>query len=151
MVEAQVFLKTKIMSDKLNNKELKATYGLAILTGREKFLSFPERKEPLSFDWQDENGQEYQLQKVYFKDKEVVLKCAFLVDDNVMFWEKYNAFFKEVTKPNYQSIYIDDHDMSYECFYKSANNFNHGLKRLKNVVKVFVKFDLTLQIKFNEI
>jgi len=137
------------MSDKINNIDLKETYGLAILTGRERLLAYPERKTPLSFDWQDENGQEYQLKKVFFNDQEITLQMAFMANDNADFWLKYNAFFKEITKPNFQTLWIDDHDMSYQFFYKSANNFNHALKRLKNVVKVFVKFDLTIQVKPN--
>lgn len=137
------------MSDKLNNKDLKATYGLAILTGREKLLSYPERKEPLSFDWQDQNGQEYHLSKVFFKDTEITLQCAILANNNADFWVKYNAFFKEITKTNFQQLAIEDHDMIYQCFYKSGTNFKHSLKRLKNVSKVFVKFDLTIQVKSN--
>ncbi len=137
------------MSDKLNNKELKSTYGLVILTGRERLLSYPERKEPLNFDWQDQNGVDYYLSKVFFKDSEVTLQCAIMANDNVDFWVKYNAFFKEVSKPNWQQLFIDDHDMNYQVFYKSGNNFKHSLKRLKNVVKVFVKFDLTIQVKPN--
>ena len=137
------------MADKINNQDLKASYGLAILTGREKLLSYPERKEPLNFDWNDQNGNEYHLGKVFFKDNEVVLQCAIMANDNVEFWTKYNAFFKEISKPNWQQLFIDDHDMTYDFFYKSGNNFKHSLKRLKNVVKVFVKFDLIIQVKSN--
>ncbi|WP_312133392.1 hypothetical protein [Empedobacter sp.] len=137
------------MSDKINNKDLKAIYGLAILTGRERLLAYPERKEPLNFDWQDQNGVDYYLSKVFFKDTEVTLQCAIMANDNVDFWVKYNAFFKEISQPNYQQLFIDDHDMNYQVFYKSGNNFKHSLKRLKNVNKVFVKFDLTIQVKPN--
>lgn len=135
------------MNDKLNNKNLKTTYGLVIMTGAEKLLEFPERKEPLAFDWHDQNGVEYSLKKVFFKDKEVTLSCAIMASNSADFWVKYNAFFAEISKPNYQSLTIDDHGKIYQCFYKKSGAFKHSLKRLKNVSKVFVKFDLTLQIK----
>lgn len=133
--------------DTLNTKKLKETYGLIIQTGFAKLLEYPERKEPLSNEWQDQNGTEYHLKKVFFKDKEVTLNCAFLADTDVIFWKNYDAFFSEITKPGYQKLFIYDHGKTYEVFYKKTSNFEHLRKRLKNVERVFVKFELTLQVK----
>ncbi|MDM1093425.1 hypothetical protein [Myroides odoratimimus] len=133
--------------DTLNTKKLKETYGLIIQTGLAKLLEYPERKEPISNDWQDQHGVEYQLNKVFFKDKEVTLNCAFMADTDVIFWKNYNAFFAEITKPGYQKLFIYDHGKTYDVFYKKTGTFEHLRKRLKNVERVFVKFELTLQVK----
>ncbi len=133
--------------DTLNSKKLRETYGLVIQTGTAKLLEYPERKEPLSNDWLDENGTEYHLSKVYFKDREISLNCAFLAKDDVTYWKNYNAFFAEITKPGYQKLFIYDHGKTYEVFYKKTNAFDKLRKRLKDVEKVFVKFELILQVK----
>lgn len=132
--------------DKINNIDLKATYGLVILTGTEKLLEYPERKEPLQTDFLDQNGTDYYLNTMYLKDKEVTLSCAFLADNDTQFWLNYNAFFTEITGVGLKQLYIDDHTQAYSIFYKRTGNFKKTLKRLKNVPKVFVKFDLIIQV-----
>ncbi|MHC5309138.1 hypothetical protein ACYSNM_03505 [Myroides sp. LJL116] len=133
--------------DTLNTRSLKTAFGLRIQTGTQNLLEYPERKELLANDWQDQNGIEYQINKVFFKDKEVVLKCAFLANNDTIFWSNYNAFFKELTKPGYQKLFIYDHSMTYDVFYKRTSNFQKLRKRLKNVERVFVNFELILQVK----
>lgn len=133
--------------DTLNTRSLKNVFGLMIQTGTQNLLEYPERKELLANDWQDQNGVEYQVNKVFFKDKEIVLKCAFLANNDTAFWSNYNAFFKELTKPGYQKLFIYDHSMTYDVFYKRTSNFQKLRKRLKNVERVFVNFELILQVK----
>lgn len=134
-------------NDTLNTKNMYSVYGLVIQTGAEHLLEFPERKETLSNDWREENGKEYDLSLPRFKDKEVTLKCAFMADDDTAFWTKYNAFFTELTKVGWQALLISDHAKTYQVFYKRTSNFKKVAKRLKNVEKVFVNFDLTLQVQ----
>lgn len=133
--------------DTLNTFSLKETYGLIIQTGTAKFLEYPERKEPLQNDWLDQNGVEYHLDHVFFRDKEVTLQCAFMAPNDTVFWNNYNAFFTEISKPGYQKLYIIDHAKSYDIFYKKTANFEKLRKRLKDVENVFVKFELILQVK----
>ncbi len=133
--------------DKLNNKNLFDDYKLIIQTGTEALLEFPERKEGLSNDWREENGTEYDLDLVRFKDKEISLSCIFIADNDTDYWTRYNAFFTEITKPGYQQLFIYDHSKTYEVFYKKTSAFKKLPKRLKNVNKVFVKFTLTLQVQ----
>ncbi|MGG5507900.1 MULTISPECIES: hypothetical protein [unclassified Myroides] len=133
--------------DTLNTFSLKDAYNLIIQTGTAKLLEYPERKEPLQNDWLDQNGTEYHLDRVFFKDKEITLQCAFMAPNDVVFWNKYNAFFSEISKAGYQKLYIYDHGKTYDVFYKKATNFIKVRKRLKNVERVFVKFELTLQVK----
>lgn len=136
-----------IFQDKLNLNNLYTAYGLVIQTGTEKLLEFPERKESLSNDWREENGGDYDLTLVRFKDREIILQCAFVAETDVIFWQNYNAFFAEISKEGWQNLYIADHGQTYEVFYKKTSDFKKTLKRLKNVDKVFVKFNLTLQVK----
>ncbi|MFX1668756.1 hypothetical protein JZ968_11460, partial [Riemerella anatipestifer] len=133
--------------DKLNNILL-SNIGVVIMTGTEELLAFPERKEVMENDWAEENGGDYDLSSPKFKDKEVTLKMAILADDNVQFWQYHNALFAELKKEGELSLYVFDHDQTYKVFYKKSLNFKKVLKRLKNVEKVFVKFDLTFKVLF---
>lgn len=132
--------------DTLNTIDLKTAYGLVILTGTEKLLEFPERKEPLKTDFLDHNGTDYYLNTIFFKDKEVTLNCALMADDDTAFWAFYDAFFDAIAAVGKQDLFIYDHGKTYKVFYVRTANFKKALKRLKNVNKVFVKFDLILQV-----
>lgn len=137
-----------MFNDTLNTKNLYSEYGLVIQTGTAELLTFPERKESLSNDWREENGGEYDLSLVRFKDKEVNLNCAILADNDDDFWDGYNSFFEELSKANWQNLYIDDHSRTYQVHYLKSSSFKKSSKRLKNVPKVFVKFVITLKVKF---
>lgn len=57
--------------DTLNNIDLKTTYGLVILTGTEKLLEYPERKDTLQVDFLDHNGTDYYLDTIFLKIKKL--------------------------------------------------------------------------------
>lgn len=135
-----------ILGDALNEVGLWAEYGIIIQTGTAELMVYPERKETVSNNWAEENGEEYDLDFVRFKDKEVTLNMLFIADNDTDYWQKYNAFFAEISQPGVQELYIDDHSKMYNVFYKSSNNFKKTLKRLKNVDKVVVKFSITLVV-----
>lgn len=138
-----------IYKDTINGKNLLTQFGLIIQTGTAGLLEFPERKESISNDWSDENGIERDLAAPKFKDNEVTLKCGILANDDTAFWAFYDALFIELSRPNFQELYIDDHSRAYQVFYKKSGNFNKVTKRLKGLgTKVFVKFDLTFQVKY---
>lgn len=134
--------------DSLNDINLFENYGLRIQTGTADLLQFPDRKDSLSNDWREENGQEYDLSLVTFKDKEVTLNCAIAADDDSQFWEYYDGFFAELTQAGWQNLYIDDHSKTYQVFYKKSGSFKKVGKRLKGVTMVFVKFQITIQVQF---
>ncbi|MGV4463486.1 hypothetical protein ACQ1PR_07860 [Ornithobacterium rhinotracheale] len=136
--------------DKINGVLL-TQMGAAIQTGAEALLEFPERKEVYENDWAEQNGGEYDLAEPKFKDKEVTLKMYILADNHAQFWQYRNALFNELKKAGELSLFIFDHDKTYKVFYKKSSGFKINLKRLKNVAKVFVKFDLTFKVLQNEI
>ncbi len=140
-----------MFKDKINNRNLYDDFGLVIQTGTQELLKYPERKPRLEYDWAEDNGKMYDLGNPKFKDKEVTLSCAFKADDDTAFWQRYNTFFREITKESWQDLYIDDHSHTYKVFYKNSTAFKKSLKRLKNVPKVFVKFELILQVKFESL
>lgn len=139
-------LTTATYKDTLNGVNLLTGFGMVIQTGAATLLEFPERKEGIKYDWPEENDTQYDLAAPRFKDKEITLRCAILKDTHTQFWTAYNALFVQLSKPGTQALYIDDHGKTYNVFYKKSGAFNIRLKRLKNVSKVFVKFDLTLQV-----
>lgn len=134
-------------SDLLNGVDLFENYGLVIQTGTAELLEFPERKETLSNDWAEHDGKEYDLDLVRFKEKEVSLNCAIMAENDDMFWDYYERFFSDLTQPGWQVLYINDHGRTYEVFYKKSGSFRKAQKKLKGVEKVFVKFQITLQVK----
>lgn len=131
--------------DKLNN-ELLSNFGTVILTGTEELLAFPERKETYSNDWAEQNGEEYDLSAPKFKDKEVSLKLGILADNDVQFWEYHRRLFAHLKREGILKLYIYDHSREYDVFYKKSSSFKKSTKRLKNVEKVFVKFEITFRI-----
>lgn len=133
--------------DKLNDKNLYKEFGLFIQSGTADLLKFPERKDPISEDWPDEDGAAYDLKAPRFKDKEVRLHCAFIASSDADFWMAYNTLFEELKKPGYQKLYVHDHSKTYEVFYKQSGEFKKATKRLKGVDTIFVKFHLTLNVK----
>ncbi len=133
-------------NDKLNNKNLWTDFGCVIQTNTAELLTFPERKESLTHDWAEENGKQYDLTTPRFHDKEVTLKCLFIAENEAEFWQGYNAFFAEWKKSGWQSLYIDDHAQTYQCFYKKSDNFQKLTKRIKNVNKIIVSFELILVV-----
>lgn len=132
--------------DKLNNKNLWAEFGCIIQTNTAELLHFPERKESLTNDWAEENGKEYDLHSPKFHDKIVTLKCLFIAYTESDFWRHYNAFFQEWKKSGWQQLYIDDHAKTYQCFYKKTENFQKLTKRIKNVAKIVVSFEIILVV-----
>lgn len=134
-------------NDKLNNKNLWSEFHCVIQTNTAELLTFPERKESLTNDWAEENGKEYDLKTPKFHDKEATLKCLFIAENETQFWEGYNAFFAEWQKSGWQNLYIDDHSKTYECFYKKTENFVKLTKRIKNVSKIIVNFEIVLVVR----
>lgn len=140
--------RNNIFQDSLNDINLFEEFGMRIQTGTADLLQFPDRKDSLSNDWREENGQEYDLSLVTFKDKEVTLNCAIAADDDTQFWGFYDSFFAELTQEGWQRMYIEDHSKTYQVFYKKSGSFKKVGKRLKGVEKVFVKFQITIQVQF---
>lgn len=137
-----------IYIDEINGILLKKL-GTIIQTGTADLLTFPERKDLLENDWAEENGGEYDLTTPKFKDQEVTLKFAILAKDDAEFWKHRNALFQEFSKPHFQRLYIADHSRHYAVFYRKSSNFVKSLKRLRGVEKVFVKFDVTFKVAYD--
>ena len=140
-------MNTALYKDRINGNNLLSKYGMVIQTGTAGLLIFPERKSYLTNSWRERHGEERDLSLPKLEDKEVMLSCAFMADNDADFWANYNAFFTEITKAGWQSLYIDDHSKIYNVAYVATSDFKKTSKRLKNVAKVFVTFKLTLIIQ----
>lgn len=134
--------------DQFEDKNLWDEYKIVIQTGTAELLELPERKEILSNDWREENGMEYDLDLPRFKDREVTLSCAFICDSDIDFWTCYENFWDVLKTSGWKNLFINDHSKTYEVFYKKSDNWKKGSKRLKDVTKVFVKFQITFQVKY---
>lgn len=135
----------KDFKDKIND-ELLSDFGTVILTGTEQLLAFPERKDTYSNDWAEANGEDYDLATPKFKDKEVSLKMGILADNDQQFWDYHRRLFAHLKREGALKLFVFDHSREYDVFYKKSSDFKKVTKRLKNVTKILVKFELTFRV-----
>lgn len=108
----------------IDDSDLK-NYGLQILNGTNESIFFqPEIKEHVYSDTPTSKGILYGSQKLefvaigddapetilpenYFKSKEGILHCLLICPDISIFWQNYNAFIYDLTRPNERILKSD--------------------------------------------
>lgn len=109
----------------IDNVDISA-YGAFILRGGDNdFLSYPERKTPHSNDWYEQNGVEYDLSEVYFKEKKVSVKFHFAASSGVQLVSALASFRTLIAAPGEREIYMRDFDKSFSLRYVSCSNYSH--------------------------
>lgn len=84
----------------------------------------------------------YAAQEVYFKPKDVTLNVLIKTPTVATFWERYNALFATLLKPEVRKFYVEETNAEYECFYNKMNVQNFYLTPDGGV---WCKFSLTLK------
>jgi hypothetical protein len=107
----------------------------------ESWLLLPELKEPFSHDWKDEDGIEVDLENIHLKDKKTSLKCYFISDSEVAFWNKYNALVELLTSPGLRNIYYRELDKEFEVYYTRSSD-PRRIKGLKNSDVIVIEITL---------
>jgi len=126
-------------------------FGAFIMRGGDfDFLSFPERKPPYSNDWYEENGVEYDLSEVYFKEKKVTVKFHFSAPTGVLMVSALASFRSLIASPGEHSIYMRDFDRMFNLRYVSCSSYRHrgGLAKVgdkKGDLSVVFSMDNPLQ------
>ncbi len=128
------------MSYTLNGKDLETLFGVTVTDGSDTFLAFPKRKKSLSHNYQDKNGIDIDLSEPYFEARPFKLSCALVADSRVLFWEKYNGLFTELSLPGILDLYISDLDKTFNIYYEDQQNV--GKITALDGGEVCVKFDL---------
>ena len=137
------------MASKLNNKDIRALFGLYIeRDGYDDFLSFPKRKESLKKNWADQNGQQVDLSEPFFEPRQFRLKCVLKAIGNTIqekkenFWNQYNALFTELKQPGSLDLYIEALGKTFTLFYVDQANVD---KKGIETKRMFITFDLIFE------
>jgi hypothetical protein len=88
----------------------------------EDWVLFPERKQPFTHDWRDENGIEVDLEHVYLKEKKVSLKVYFVADSEIEFWGKYKKTLDLLTSPGARTVYYRAMSKEFSVYYTRASS-----------------------------
>jgi hypothetical protein len=121
-------------------------YGITILDGSNaEILKSPQAKlnklrsfAGLSGLRDDQTASTYDSAFVYFKSKEVTLKCLLQAADLTEFWINYNAFLYNLIQPGEREF--EGAGVSNQCFYKSSS-----VGKFFSSGSIWCEFTLTLQ------
>jgi hypothetical protein len=126
----------------LDGFSLYTYFGVGVQDGSSDLLKFPDRKDSTTHDWQDENGIDIDLSRVFLASREATFNMWLLADDENDFWTKYNLFLSYLTKPGLRRLTISEFNRDYYVFYKKMVTLSR-LTRVKDVNKVALKFSVT--------
>lgn len=116
-------------------------YGIRVLSGSiSEVLKMPTVKDNLLINLKNQQGVTYDEEEVFFKSKDVKLNLLMTANSLSEFWQNYDAFIYDLTRPEERTLYADYTGYEYPCFYKSCNTIDFSPVN----GKVWFKFTLTL-------
>jgi hypothetical protein len=130
----------------LDGMDVWNNFAIGIKDGTAGFLQTPEKKESITHDWPDQHGVDVDLSKIFFKSRDISLRCWLITETEIEFWTKRNAFIQQLAKPGLRRISITAHGgKSYYVFYKSCSEYTQ-LKSLKGIASNMVVHDFTIVV-----
>jgi hypothetical protein len=97
-------------------------YGIRVLNGTmDEINKLPDAKANKSINLKKSNGVIYDKEYVKYGSKDVKLSLLLQTQDIPTFWDLYNSFIYDLTRPNTRTLQIDSLNKSYSCFYKSSS------------------------------
>lgn len=127
----------------IDGADLWLYYKVGVESGSDDFLKMPKRKESITHNWQDENGLDVDLSRVFLEAKEIELKCHIIADSEADFWENYNRLLTTLTKPGVRRLSVTELGRDFFVYYKECNIYTR-FTRLLQSNKVACKFSLKL-------
>ena len=127
----------------IDGVDLWTNYGMIVESGSDDFLKFPARKDSITHDWQDANGQDVDLSRVFFEDRDITLQMAIIVQDKATFWANWKAFMAMWAQPGTRRLTIAEFEQSFFVFYKSCSAFTR-FTRILEVDKIACKFTIVV-------
>lgn len=95
-------------------------FGTYVLNGTDDAIrKAPSVRENLLVSTQDKSGVSYDDEEVFFKTKDVTLNLLINAPDIDAFWQRWDALFSLLMKPESRRFYFDDNMSTNECYYKS--------------------------------
>lgn len=115
----------------LDGIDIYTTFGVVIEEGSADFLRYPPKKNSIEHDWQDANGRDVDLSRIFFDQREGVLNCAIFATSEEDFWTKHEQFISQWMQPGLRRLIFKSHgERSYYVYYKETNNYSQ-IKALK--------------------
>lgn len=128
--------------------DLFTVYGMVMedRSFSDALLKFPDRKDSISHDWEDENGLDIDLSRTYLKEREATANITLYATDESDFWDKYHRFLNMLRQPGVRRVEIAELSSSYYMFYKGCSSFTRQtrLKAIPYGAKIVAQFSITM-------
>jgi hypothetical protein len=119
-------------------------FGITIERGGlNDFLKIPKRKESIQHNWNDEDGLDIDLSRVYVEARTIIIKCVVIADNEPAFFDQYNRFLTILRKPGTRRLSVDVFGIDYYVFYKDCTIYEK-LTPFKQTGKLICKFTMTV-------
>lgn len=128
----------------IDGKDLFLVFGIVVESGSDDLLKYPERKDSESYDWQDENGVDIDLSRVFFGSREINLQCSLHAQNESDFWEKYHSFLATLAQPELRRLEVTELSSSFYVYYKNCSSFTRFTRIKRGIAAGVSKFTLTL-------
>jgi hypothetical protein len=126
----------------IDNKDAWGEYGFfALKDTLDEWLAFPDRKEPFTHDWEDEDGIEVDLDNVYVKEKNASLNVLFVAGSPEQFRRNYDRAKAMLTAPGLRTVYLGELEMTFGAYYTRTSNVS-TITRMRSVNKVMAQMTL---------
>lgn len=129
----------------IDGSDLYMVFGITVESGSDDLLKFPSRKESISHNWQDENGIDVDLSRVFFEAREATFSCNFIANSQADFWTKYNSFIYKMMQPGLRRLEVSEFDKSFYVYYKDCPSYARytKIKKGPDAGKILCKFQIT--------
>jgi hypothetical protein len=109
----------------LDGVDLWIAYSIIIEQGSADFLKYPPKKTSVEHDWQDANGVDVDLSRVFFSKREGVLKVAIMCVNEDDFWLKHQNFLAHLAQPGLRRLELSSHgNRSYYVYYQETSSYD---------------------------
>lgn len=131
----------------LDGLDVWTEYGLVVTSGKGDLLKFPVRKEPLSYDWQDENGKEWDLTAApVYEDPQVTLEGYIIAKSEADFLIKRYKLWVAINKTGTRQLNSLDMTEVFKFFYISMSQSDLVSRRVKGTDVKCWFVSITLQL-----
>jgi len=115
----------------LDGYDMWLAFGVFVSKGSGDLLKYPPKKESITHDWQDSNGVDVDLSRVFFDMRKVAISFCIIADSEADFWAKHNNFIGQWIKPGLRRLTLASHpSKSYFVYYEECNSYEDVTKLL---------------------
>jgi hypothetical protein len=128
----------------MDGADLWTAFGVLFGQGAiDAFLKQPKRKPSLTHDWQDSNGIDVDLSKVFFEKRDLSIRMGMIVNSEADFFIKYAAFFAFLAQPGLRRLTVRQLKRDFFVYYADCTDFNAN-GQVAGTNKKLCTFTLTL-------